>query len=122
MEGLKSKVGAVLDRHGLDYEILWRDVGRPFMTAGERFSNAVVGAVREVTGVETELSTGGGTSDGRFIAPAGAQVIELGHINSSIHQVNESVPVADLDPLKAIYQRILELMLLTPAAQQPVAE
>lgn len=122
MEGLKAKVGAILDRHEIDYEILWRDVGRPFMTAGERFSNAVVGAVREVTGVETELSTGGGTSDGRFIAPAGAQVIELGHINSSIHQVNESVPVADLDQLKAIYQRILELMLLTSAAKQPVAE
>lgn len=122
MDGLKSRVGAILDRHGLDYEILWRDVGRPFMTAGERFSNAVVNAVAEVTGIETELSTGGGTSDGRFIAPAGAQVIELGHINSSIHQVNESVPLVDLEPLKAIYQRVLELMLLAPAAQQPVAE
>jgi succinyl-diaminopimelate desuccinylase len=122
MDGLMARVGDVLDRHGLDYEIVWRDVGRPFMTAGERFSKAIIDAVREITGLEPELSTGGGTSDGRFIAPAGAQVIELGHINASIHQVNESVPVADLEPLKMIYQRILELMLLPATGQQPVAE
>ncbi len=109
--GLESRIEALLDRHGLDYEILWRDVGRPFMTAGERFVDAVSGAVADVTGDTPELSTGGGTSDGRFIAPAGAQVIELGHLNASIHQVDEAVPVADLEPLATIYRRILERML-----------
>lgn len=120
MEGLQRRVGEVLDRHGLDYAIHWRDVGRPFMTAGERFGSAVTRAVREVAGIEPELSTGGGTSDGRFIAPAGAQVIEIGHLNASIHQVNESVPVADLEPLKDIYLRILELLLL-PSTAAPQA-
>ena len=113
--GLEDRVEEVLQRHGLDYEILWRDVGRPFMTAGERFTDAVAGAVDDVTGHSPELSTGGGTSDGRFIAPAGAQVIELGHLNGSIHQVNESVPVDDLEPLRAIYGRVLERMLLSYA-------
>jgi succinyl-diaminopimelate desuccinylase len=113
--GLEDRVEEVLKRHGLDYEILWRDVGRPFMTAGERFTEAVAGAVGDVTGHSPELSTGGGTSDGRFIAPAGAQVIELGHLNGSIHQVNESVPVDDLEPLRAIYGRVLERMLLSYA-------
>jgi succinyl-diaminopimelate desuccinylase len=110
-EGLEARVGDILDRHGLDYEILWRDVGRPFMTAGERFVEAVAGAVVDVTGIAPELSTGGGTSDGRFIAPAGAQVIELGHLNASIHQIDESVRIADLEPLKTIYKRVLERML-----------
>ena len=114
-DGLEARVEEVLKRHGLDYEILWRDVGRPFMTAGEQFSNAVTGAVDDVTGYSPELSTGGGTSDGRFIAPAGAQVIELGHLNGSIHQVNESVPVDDLEPLREIYRRVLERMLLSYA-------
>ena len=114
-DGLEARVEEVLKRHGLDYEILWRDVGRPFMTAGEQFSNAVTGAVDDVTGYSPELSTGGGTSDGRFIAPAGAQVIELGHLNGSIHQVNESVPVDDLEPLREIYSRVLERMLLSYA-------
>jgi succinyl-diaminopimelate desuccinylase len=113
--GLEDRVEEVLKRHGLDYEILWRDVGRPFMTAGERFTDAVAGAVGDVTGHSPELSTGGGTSDGRFIAPAGAQVIELGHLNGSIHQVNESVPVDDLEPLREIYSRVLERMLLSYA-------
>lgn len=113
--GLEDRVEEVLKRHGLDYEILWRDVGRPFMTAGERFTDAVAGAVGDVTGHSPELSTGGGTSDGRFIAPAGAQVIELGHLNGSIHQVNESVPVDDLEPLREIYGRVLERMLLSYA-------
>jgi succinyl-diaminopimelate desuccinylase len=113
--GLEDRVEEVLQRHGLDYEILWRDVGRPFMTAGARFTDAVAGAVDDVTGHSPELSTGGGTSDGRFIAPAGAQVIELGHLNGSIHQVNESVPVDDLEPLRAIYGRVLERMLLSYA-------
>jgi succinyl-diaminopimelate desuccinylase len=111
--GLEDRVEEVLQRHGLDYEILWRDVGRPFMTAGERFTEAVAGAVDDVTGHSPELSTGGGTSDGRFIAPAGAQVIELGHLNGSIHQVDESVPVDDLEPLREIYGRVLERMLLS---------
>ena len=114
-DGLEARVEEVLKRHGLDYEILWRDVGRPFMTAGEQFSNAVTGAVDDVTGYSPELSTGGGTSDGRFIAPAGAQVIELGHLNGSIHQVNESVPVDDLEPLREIYSRVLERMRLSYA-------
>jgi succinyl-diaminopimelate desuccinylase len=111
MEGLKTKLHALLDRHGLDYQVSWRDAGRPFLTPHGDFLEAVREVVREVTGVEPELSTGGGTSDGRFIAPTGAAVVELGPVNASIHKVDEHVRIADLEPLKNLYLRLLQRLL-----------
>ena len=111
MEGLQSRVEAVLDRHGLDYRILWRDVGRPFLTDPGLLTRAIRDAVVDELGVEPEMSTGGGTSDGRFIAPSGAQVVEFGLLNATIHQVDERTPVEDLDRLKNVYRRTLEKLL-----------
>jgi len=106
-EQLKEKTVAVLDRHGLDYALQWQLSGKPFLTAGGPLIDATVAAIKTVTGIETELSTSGGTSDGRFIAPTGTQVIELGPNNANIHKINESVRVEDLDQLSNIYQTIL---------------
>lgn len=111
MEGLQEQVETVLDRHGLDYDILWRDVGRPFLTPEGPLTDAVRRAVRDELEVTPEMSTGGGTSDGRFIAPTGAQVVEFGLLNATIHQVDERTPVADLDRLKTVYRRVLEYLL-----------
>lgn len=111
MAGLQEKVESVLDRHGLDYRIQWRDVGRPFLTEPGLLTEAIRRAVVEELGVEPEMSTGGGTSDGRFISPHGAQVVEFGLLNATIHQVDERTPVADLDRLKTVYRRALELIL-----------
>ena len=110
-EGLKARIHEVLDRHGLDYTISWRDAGRPFLTRPGPFLEAVRAVVREVAGVDPELSTGGGTSDGRFIAPTGAAVVELGPINASIHKIDEHVRIADLEPLTRMYQGILQRLL-----------
>ena len=85
--------------------------GLPFLTPVGELVNAAQNAIRNVTGIETELSTSGGTSDGRFIAPTGAQVLELGVLNASIHQIDEHVNVADLEPLAEIYEQILEGLL-----------
>ncbi|MGB5623268.1 MAG: succinyl-diaminopimelate desuccinylase [Gammaproteobacteria bacterium] len=111
MEGIQEQVETVLDRHGLDYDILWRDVGRPFLTPEGALTDAVRRAVRDELDVVPEMSTGGGTSDGRFIAPTGAQVVEFGLLNATIHQVDERTPVADLDRLKTVYRRVLEYLL-----------
>jgi len=111
MDSLKAGVIALLERHGLDYEASWRDAGRPFLTPPGRFLEAVREVVREVAGVDPELSTGGGTSDGRFIAPTGAAVVELGPINASIHKIDEHVRVDDLEPLKDLYLGILRRLL-----------
>ncbi len=108
---LRRRVEAVLDAHGLDYAIEWTLSGQPFLTAKGELVEAAQQAIREVTGIDTELSTAGGTSDGRFIAPTGAQVLELGPVNATIHKVNECVSLADLDTLSAIYERLLELLL-----------
>lgn len=108
---IRETVEAILDRHGLDYEIEWNLSGNPFLTPAGELVEATRKAIREVAGIETELSTAGGTSDGRFIAPTGAQVLELGPVNATIHKVNECVSVADLDQLSAIYERILERLL-----------
>jgi succinyl-diaminopimelate desuccinylase len=111
MEGLQEKIEALLDRHGLDYQILWRDVGRPFLTEPGILTEAIRQAVVDELGMEPEMSTGGGTSDGRFIAPSGAQVVEFGLLNATIHQVDERTPVEDLDRLKNVYRRALEKLL-----------
>ncbi|WP_430462803.1 succinyl-diaminopimelate desuccinylase [Thalassolituus sp. LLYu03] len=108
---LKQRTHAILDKHGLEYSIDWALSGEPFLTARGELVAASVQAIREVTGLDTELSTAGGTSDGRFIAPTGAQVLELGPVNATIHKVDEHIVAADLDTLTAIYERILELLL-----------
>ncbi|PCJ31484.1 MAG: succinyl-diaminopimelate desuccinylase [Gammaproteobacteria bacterium] len=106
-EQLQQRVEALLDKHQLDYDLSWILSGKPFRTASGALVDAVKTAIKSVTGEETELSTSGGTSDGRFIAPTGAQVIELGPLNATIHQVDECVSVADLDTLSDIYQALL---------------
>jgi succinyl-diaminopimelate desuccinylase len=111
-EGLQAAVTEILDRHRLDYRLDWSLSGDPFLTREGELVDATRAAVREITGYQPELSTAGGTSDGRFIAPTGAQVVELGPVNASIHKVNEHVRVDDLNTLSAIYQRILERLLL----------
>jgi succinyl-diaminopimelate desuccinylase len=108
---IERRVHAVLDRWGLDYRIDWRLSGNPFLTPAGELVAATQAAVAEVLGVEAALSTTGGTSDGRFIAPTGAQVLELGPVNATIHQVDECVGVDELDRLSGVYRRILEKLL-----------
>ena len=107
-EGLQKLTHEVLDRHGLDYEITWVVGGLPFLTTPGELVGAIQSAIRAETGIETELSTTGGTSDGRFISRICPQVIEFGPINASIHKIDEHVRVADIEPLKNIYRRTLE--------------
>jgi succinyl-diaminopimelate desuccinylase len=109
--GIRARIEALLDRHGLHYELQWKLSGHPFLTPAGELVEAVRGAIREVCGLETELSTSGGTSDGRFIAPTGAQVVELGPLNATIHQIDECVACADLDRLSAIYEGMLARLL-----------
>ena len=104
---LRERTEAILDKHGLDYEMDWKLSGQAFLTAEGKLVEAAVASILEVTGIETELSTAGGTSDGRFIAPMGTQVVELGPVNATIHQVDENVNIADLDVLTSIYQTLL---------------
>ena len=106
-ESLEERVVAILDRHQLKYDLQWHLSGRPFLTDRGALVSAAQNAIRTITGRETELSTSGGTSDGRFIAPTGAQVLELGPINATIHKVNECVKAADLDTLSDIYEQVL---------------
>ena len=108
---IKERVHAILDKHNFNYELEWNLSGLPFLTAAGPLVDASVAAIRDVTGVDTELSTSGGTSDGRFIAPTGTQVLELGPLNATIHKVNECVSVSDLDTLSTIYEGILERLL-----------
>jgi succinyl-diaminopimelate desuccinylase len=110
-ESLKSRVHALLDKHGLDYTLAWTLGGEPFLTRPGRLSEALATAIRETTGITPELSTTGGTSDGRFIAKICEQVVEFGPINASIHKIDEHVAVADLKPLTEIYRRTLEQLL-----------
>ena len=106
-----DKVEATLDSHGLDYSLEWNLSGLPFLTAAGDLVDAAQQSIKVTTGLDTKLSTAGGTSDGRFIAPTGAQVLELGPVNATIHQIDECVNVADLDLLSDIYQGMLERLL-----------
>ncbi len=111
-EGLQRKFEAILGGHDLEFEVRWHLSGKPFLTRPGTLTDAVARAVRNTTGLQPELSTGGGTSDGRFIAPAGADVVELGPVNASIHKVDEHVRAADVAKLAAAYRQILEILLL----------
>lgn len=117
-ESLQQRLCAVLDRHQLDYQLDWTVGGLPFLTRPGPLVEAVRAAIRAETGLETALSTSGGTSDARFIAQMCPQVIELGPPNATIHQVNENIAVQDIEPLKNIYRRTLELL---HAAHAPTA-
>jgi succinyl-diaminopimelate desuccinylase len=109
---IDRRVRAILDQGGFRYDLDWKLSGNPFLTPAGSLVAATRDAIREHQGIETELSTTGGTSDGRFIAPTGAQVVEFGPLNGSIHQVDECVSVADLDALSEIYQGILRRLLM----------
>ena len=109
---IKQRVLEIFDRFDFDYEISWRLSGNPFLTSGGALIEAAHTAIKKVTGRNTQDDTGGGTSDGRFIAPTGAEVIELGHLNESIHKINENIPVADLQPLSDIYEQLLIELLI----------
>lgn len=108
---LIERTTAILDRAGFDYALDWHVSGQPFLTAGGALLEAVRASINEVLGVTVEASTGGGTSDGRFIAPIGAEVVELGPVNATIHKVDECVNVEDLDRLSATYENILERLI-----------
>ncbi|GAA0783293.1 MULTISPECIES: succinyl-diaminopimelate desuccinylase [Pseudomonadati] len=110
-EELIQRVLSLLDAHGLDYDIDWVFNGLPFLTGDGPLLEATKQSIREVTGYDTDPQTSGGTSDGRFIAPTGAQVIELGPVNATIHKINECVSTADLELLTLCYERILEKLL-----------
>jgi succinyl-diaminopimelate desuccinylase len=110
-EGLRQRVHAILDKHGLDYQLDWVLSGLPFLTPRGTLSEALCHAIKDETGVDTELSTTGGTSDGRFIAQICPQVIEFGPPNASIHKIDEHIEVRFIDPLKNIYRRTLENLL-----------
>ncbi len=112
IESIKERVNTLCQQVCTDYEIDWSRPNLPFQTQPGELVDAASAAIYAVTGLTTDLSTEGGTSDGRFIAPTGAQVIELGPVNRTIHQINEQVAVADLETLAIIYQRILENLLL----------
>jgi succinyl-diaminopimelate desuccinylase len=113
LDGLKGTVEEVLKRHRVNYTIEWYVSGEPFYTPPGPLSDAVCDAIRTLTGRVPKLSTGGGTSDGRFIAPMGAQVVELGVVNASIHKVNECVRVEDIDALHALYLQTLRNLFST---------
>ena len=113
VEGLQQGVRAILDKHGLQYELAWIVGGHPFLTPRGILSQALSDAISAETGLTTELSTTGGTSDGRFIAKICPQVVEFGPTNASIHKIDEHIAVAEIDPLKNIYRRTLENLLVS---------
>jgi succinyl-diaminopimelate desuccinylase len=112
VEGLQRRVQAILDKHGLDYDLKWTVGGLPFLTPRGNLSDAISEAIKAETGLNTALSTTGGTSDGRFIAQICPQVVEFGPPNGSIHKIDEHIEVRFIDPLKNIYRRTLENLLL----------
>jgi Acetylornithine deacetylase/Succinyl-diaminopimelate desuccinylase and related deacylases len=106
-EDLQQKVHAILDQHGLDYDLQWALTGKPYLTPKGTLVDALTDAIRQATGVETELSTSGGTSDGRFIADICPQVVEIGPLNATIHKIDECIAVGDIEPLSEIYRQTL---------------
>ncbi len=109
--GLKQRVHDILDKHGITYDIEWQCSGQPFLTAAGPLTEVAQAAIRSVCGIEAELSTSGGTSDGRFIKAIAAELIELGPSNESIHQINENVLLDDIPKLSAIYQNMMQQLL-----------
>jgi succinyl-diaminopimelate desuccinylase len=110
VQSLQTSTVAMLDQHGLRYTLDWKISGLPFYTPPGRLSDAVVGAIESVTGRRPQLSTSGGTSDGRFIARMGSEVVEVGVVNASIHKIDEHVRVDDIDALAQIYRRLIETL------------
>jgi succinyl-diaminopimelate desuccinylase len=112
---IKQRTAEILAKHGLDYQLDWRLSGQPFLTSAGSLIDAVKAAIKSTTGLDTELSTAGGTSDGRFIAPTGSQLVELGPVNATIHKTDECVKVDDLNVLTNIYQQVLVNLLASDA-------
>ena len=110
---IKQRTAAIFDKYDFKYDLQWRLSGNPFLTTNGALIDAAHAAIKQVTGFETLDDTGGGTSDGRFIAPTGAQVIELGPLNESIHKINENVGIEDLEILSKIYENMLTELLVT---------
>jgi succinyl-diaminopimelate desuccinylase len=110
-EQLREHIEALFRKHGLDYTLNWHLSGEPFLTPPGKLIDSVAAAVTRLTGVEPERSTGGGTSDGRFIAPSGTHVVEFGAVNATIHKPNEQIPVADIGVMQGVYREILERLL-----------
>ncbi len=115
VEELKARVHAILDKHALDYDLIWEFSGKPYLTPRGNLVDAVSASIKQVQGIEAELSTSGGTSDGRFIADICPQIIELGPLNATIHKLNECVAVGDLDALSEIYRLTLVNLLVKNA-------
>ncbi|MBV8649797.1 succinyl-diaminopimelate desuccinylase [Paludibacterium sp.] len=111
-DSLKDTVHAILDRHGLDYDLVWTLSGNPFLTEPGKLTAAVGQAIRDVCGIETELSTTGGTSDGRFIKRIARELIEFGPVNATIHKLNERIALQDIHPLTQVYFNTLENLLI----------
>ncbi|MGB7930982.1 MAG: succinyl-diaminopimelate desuccinylase [Gammaproteobacteria bacterium] len=112
VEALQSRITALLNRHGLNFAIDWKLSGRPFLTPPGELVAAAMTAIRDICDRSADLSTSGGTSDGRFIAPLGSQVLELGPVNATIHKANECVSVSDLESLSLIYEKIISTLLI----------
>jgi succinyl-diaminopimelate desuccinylase len=112
VESLQTRVHGILDRQGVEYDLDWSYDGRPYITGRGDLVDAVARAIKKVTGIETELSTTGGTSDGRFIADICDQVVEFGPTNATIHKINECIALEDLEPLPKIYEQILNELLV----------
>jgi succinyl-diaminopimelate desuccinylase len=108
---IKSTIEKILGSYNLEYELEWLPSSKPFLTQSGALVTATKNAIKDVTGIESQLSTTGGTSDGRFVAPTGAEVVELGPVNETIHKINECVKVKDLETLSTIYYRIMESLL-----------
>jgi len=122
VESLKTKVHQILDKHGLNYELQWELSGKPFLTEKAELANAMHAAIASVTTLEPQLSTSGGTSDGRFIADICKQVIEFGPCNATIHKLNEHVNIDDLDKLSRIYQLTMENLLVNKNPKSHTSE
>ena len=118
-EQLIERSEAIFNKYELNYKANWQLSGHPFITGEGQLVAACVSAIKNVVGIDTELSTGGGTSDGRFIAPSGAQVVELGPVNATIHQVNECVNISELDKLCEVYQQVLTHLFAKPSKGKP---